>query len=405
MPGHKHQNMICRIFFIAGILISIHSVAQTDSLNTRKDPSLTQQDTSVVPKDSSGVSKDSLSGFDSFNKKAEALFKVLPVPLYSYSTEAGNIFGLAKFNVFQLSKKDTISKPSKLSGVTTFSSKGRINASLATELVFNENRNIVIAYINYKKQPEYIFGIGNDVKREDEEQVQYERIKFSATNLFRVAKDFYAGIPIEVADYFNIKPDSNSFLIRDSVAGLNGGFTLGTGLNAAYDTRDNRYNSYKGAYILAIVFWHPSFLGNAYQYTRFDLDARKFFNPWLNHVIAIQATTTYTSGDVPFYDLAQLGGDNKMRGYYLGAYRDKVLIDGQVEYRAPIWKIFGATAWLGAGRVAPSYSGMSLDGIKYSYGFGIRIKVDSKHNTNLRFDFGFGGNGIKGTYINFAEAF
>jgi hypothetical protein len=396
--------MIYRIFFIAGILTSVHAVAQSDSLNTHKDSSLIQQDTSLVPQDTSVASKDSLSGFDRFNKKAEALFKILPVPLYSYSTEAGNIFGLAKFNLFQLSKKDTISKPSKLSEVVTFSSKGRINASITTELVFNENKNIVIAYFNYKKQPEYIFGIGNDVKREDQEQVQYERIKFSATNLFLVAKDFYAGVPIDVSNYFNVKPDSNSFLIRDSVTGVNGGFSLGTGLNVAYDTRDNRYNSYKGAYILGVLFWHPSFLG-AYEYTRFDLDARKFFNPWLNHVIAVQATTTYTSGDVPFYDLAQLGGDNKMRGYYLGAYRDKVLIDGQIEYRAPIWKIFGATAWLGAGRVAPSYSGLSLDGLKFSYGMGIRIKVDSKHNTNLRFDFGFGGNGIKGTYINFAEAF
>jgi hypothetical protein len=390
--------MIRRTILIICLLVSARAFTQSDSSKTQADSSLVQQDTSSVP-------KDTLSGFDSFNSKAEKLFKILPVPLYSYSTEAGNIFGLAKFNLFALSKKDTVSKPSKLSEVVTFSSKGRINASVSTELVFNQNRNIVIAYINYKKQPEYIFGIGNDVKREDEEQVQYERIKFSATNLFLVAKDFYAGIPIDVANYFNIKPDSNSFLVRDSVTGLNGGFTLGTGLNAAYDTRDNRYNSYKGAYILGVVFWHPSFLGSAYQYTRLDLDMRKFFNPWLKHVIAVQATTTYTSGDVPFYDLAQLGGDNKMRGYYLGAYRDKVLVDGQIEYRAPIWKIFGATAWLGAGRVASGYNDLSLDGFKFSYGAGIRIKVDSKHNTNLRFDFGFGGNGIKGTYINFAEAF
>ena len=54
---------------------------------------------------------DTLSKFDQFNKKAEALFKVMPVPLISYSTDAGNVFGLAKFNTFQASKKDTISSP------------------------------------------------------------------------------------------------------------------------------------------------------------------------------------------------------------------------------------------------------------------------------------------------------
>ncbi len=36
------------------------------------------------------------------------------------------------------------------------------------------------------------------------------------------------------------------------------------------------------------------------------------------HVIAVQATITYTEGDVPYYDLAQLGGEDKMRGYYGG---------------------------------------------------------------------------------------
>src|SRR5450432_2241348 len=101
--------------------------------------------------------KDSLSGFDKFNKKAEGLFKILPVPIYSYSPEAGNIFGLAKFNVINLSKKDTISKASKLSGVFTTSTLGRVNASIATQLVFNENKYVIISYVNYKKQPEYIW--------------------------------------------------------------------------------------------------------------------------------------------------------------------------------------------------------------------------------------------------------
>jgi outer membrane protein assembly factor BamA len=344
------------------------------------------------------------SKFDQFNKKAEALFKILPVPLYSYSSEAGNIFGLAKFNLIDLSKKDTISKPSKLSEVVTFSTKGRINISVSTELVFHENRYIVISYFNYKKQPEYIFGIGNDVTKAGAELVQYERVKFVATNLVRVMKNFYVGIPLNVSDYFNIRPDSNSFLKRDTVTGLNGGFCVGAGFAAAFDSRDNRYNPYQGAYVIAVYLFHPHFV-SAYQFSKFELDARKYFNPWLKHVIAIQATTSYTGGDVPFYELSMLGGDNKMRGYYLGAFRDKVLVDAQVEYRMPVWNIFGITTWIGTGRVADRYADLSLDGFKISYGGGIRVRVDSKHNTNLRFDMGFGSGGISGFYINFAEAF
>src|SRR6516225_2254599 len=95
------------------------------------------------------LKKDTLSGFDKFNKKAEALFKVIPIPIITYSSDAGNIFGLAKFNLIHLSKKDTISKPSKLSEVVTFSTKGRVNASVSTELVFDQNKYVIISYINY----------------------------------------------------------------------------------------------------------------------------------------------------------------------------------------------------------------------------------------------------------------
>lgn len=367
--------------------------------------SFAQTDTTTQQKDTTTQQKDSLSGFDNFNKKAEELFKVLPVPIFSYSTEQGNTLGLAKFNLFDLSKKDTISKPSKLSGIVTFSSKGRINASVSTELVFKENKYIFLSYVNYRKQPEYIFGIGNDVKREDMEEVQFERFRFATTGLVRVEESLYIGIPLDIATYFNVQPDSNSFLIKNNVAGLNGGFTFGIGLAGALDSRENRYNPSQGAYVIGTLVFHPSFLGSAYEFTKFELDARKYFNPWLKHVIAVQATTTSSTGDVPFYELALMGGDRQMRGYYQGAYRDKVLLDGQVEYRAPIWNIFGLTAWIGTGRVATSYSDLSLDGFKLSYGVGLRIKVDSKHNTNLRLDFGFGQNGIKGTYISFAEAF
>ncbi len=349
--------------------------------------------------------EDSLSDFDTFNKKMEKLFIYIPVPLYSYSTEAGHTFGLAKFNVLNLYKKDTITKPSKISEVVSISTEGRINASVSTELVFRNNKYILLSYINYKKTPEYIFGIGNDVKKEDAEEIKTDRIKFYAVGLYEVGKNFYAGAGIDLANYFSIQASDTSFLKEENISGTEGGADIGVGLAAAWDTRDNRYNAHKGHYILSTLFFYPEFMGSAYQFTAFELDARKFFTPWLNHVVALQATTTFTNRDVPFYDLALMGGENKMRGYYKGALRDNVLVDAQVEYRLPVWNIFGVTGWIGTGRVAPDYGSLSIDGLWLSYGAGLRIKVDSAHDTNLRFDFGFGPNGIHGFYINFAEAF
>ena len=380
----KKNILILFLFFFSNVVFS-----QTDTI--------TKKEVETKP--------DSLSKFDKFNKKAEAFFKVFPVPIYTHTPEAGNIFGLAKFNVLNLSKKDTISKPSKLSEVVSFSSNGRINASVATELIFKENKRVVVAYINYQKQPDYIFGIGNDVKREDIEEIQLERIKFFATYMFQVKKDFYVGFPIDLASYFNIKTEPDSFLVTDNITGVKGGTNVGSGLAAAYDTRDNRYNPQQGGYVIAYALLHPKFLGSTYQYSKYEIDMRKYFNPWLNHIIAVQATTSNTTGDTPFYELSMLGSDTQMRGYYKGAYRDNVLVDSQIEYRAPIWNIFGVTGWIGTGRVANNYKDLSLNGWKLNYGAGLRIRVDTEHNTNLRIDYGFGPNGISGVYFAFAEAF
>jgi hypothetical protein len=351
------------------------------------------------------VPSDTVSKFDKFNAKMERAFKILPAPIITYSTEAGNTFGLAKFNVFNLSKKDTISRPSKLSEVVTFSTKGRINISISNDLIFNEDKWMILSFLNYKKTPEYILGIGNDVSRDDVEEVTIDRFRFSTTILRRVAKHYYAGISLDLSDYFKIQTDSNSFLVRDGVTGLQGGTDVGVGFSAALDSRDNRYNASNGAFLLTTAVFYPKGLGSRYDFVNVYIDGRKYFNPWFKHVIAVQATTMYSSGDVPFYDLSMMGGEDRMRGYYKGAIRDKVLVDAQIEYRMPIWNIFGITTWVGTGRVMDKYSNFNFDGLWLSYGGGIRIRVDSKNNTNLRFDMGFGPNGVSGFYFNFAEAF
>jgi hypothetical protein len=351
------------------------------------------------------VQPDTLSKFDRFNKKAEKLFKIIPAPIVTYSSEAGNTFGLAKFNVFRPSKKDSVSKPSKIAAVVSFSTKGRVNVSISNDLIVKENRYMFLSYFNYKETPEYLLGIGNDVSVDNVEQVTIKRTKFSTTALIRVMKNYYAGISLDLSNYFGIKTESNSFLIRDHVSGLKGGTDIGVGISAGLDSRDNRYNPHGGAFFLSTVVFYPESLGSRYEFTTVYIDSRRYFNPWFRHIVAVQATTTYSSGDVPFYDLAQLGGEDRMRGYYKGALRDKVLVDAQVEYRMPIWNIFGITTWVATGRVMDAYKNFSFDGLWLSYGGGIRIRVDSKNNTNLRLDIGAGPDGIRGFYFNFAEAF
>jgi outer membrane protein assembly factor BamA len=265
---------------------------------------------------------------------------------------------------------------------------------------------MILSYINYKKQPEYFFGIGNDVSVDNLEEIEFDRWKFVTAAMRRVGEGYsYVGFALDIADYYNVQLDSNSIILEDNLLGQTGGTCFGLGLSYAWDSRDNRYNPYGGSFILTSLMNFPQWLGSRYTFTKFEFDVRKYFNPWLKHVIALQTTTSIRSGDVPFYEMSMLGGEDKMRGYYKGALRDNVLVDAQVEYRLPIWNIFGMTTWVGTGRVAHSVDDLSFKDFWISYGAGVRVRVDTKNNTNLRFDFGFGRGNINGFYINFAEAF
>ena len=379
------------------ILLTLISVQQPCHGQNSEEKKLNPDSKSVKP------AKD--SKFDSMNKKMEALFKIIPAPIFSHSVEAGNVFGLAKFNTITLSKFDKVSANSFITEMVTFSSLGQININGATELNWHQGKYMVMGSLNYKRQPEYILGIGNNVKLKDKEQIEITRFKVINYGFVEVAKDLYVGLGINLTKYTDIKTDSTSFLIRDNISGTEGGTSIGIGFSAVYDTRDIRTNSTRGIFIALKTMTFPSLLANPYLFSSINFDVRKYFNPWYHHVIALQATTSYRRGNVPFYELALMGGSNQMRGYYEGAIRDKVLVDTQVEYRMPVWKILGITGWVGTGRVGKSYSDLALDGFWLSYGGGLRIKIDSEHNTNLRFDYGFTGHGINAFIINFAEAF
>ena len=234
------------------------------------DDTLLKSDTTFVAADSlsqsdtTSAASDSLSKFDRTNAKMEHLFKIIPVPLYSYSTEAGHTFGLAKFNLVDLSRNDSISAASKISEVVTFSTEGRINVSVSTELNWHNGRYMVTGYINFKKQPEYMLGIGNDVSIEDVEEVSTTRLKFVNYGLIQAVKNLYVGIGVDLTNYTDIIYDSTSFLIEDDVLGVDGGTSIGLGLAAIYDSRDNRYNAYKGWFIAFKTMTFPAFMGNPY---------------------------------------------------------------------------------------------------------------------------------------------
>ncbi|MFC2107016.1 BamA/TamA family outer membrane protein [Bacteroidota bacterium] len=375
------------IYLVVFTLIGVYASAQiNDSLDVKK--------------------KDAKkSKMASINEKAMHLFKIIPVPFVTYAQETGTMFGLAKFNLFHLSKKDTISQPSKFSSNITVSTNGHLAFGTGVIFNFGQGKYYIITGFGIRKFPEYLLGIGNDVSIATVESTTVSKWLLTFNALREVKENVYVGIVYDFANFWNIKKDTNSFLIKDNVTGANGGIISGVGPSLIIDSRDNRYNASKGMFFLASYSTFQKFTGSDFTFNNIVLDFRKYYNPWLKHVIAFQIYNDYNYGEVPYFHLSLMGGTDRMRGYYKGAIRDKVLIDGQIEYRMPVWKIFGLAAFFGAGRVFPEYEYLTFKDINYAGGLGLRIQVDSENNTNLRLDFAYGKGGLKAVIFGFAEAF
>ena len=102
--------------------------------------------------------------------------------------------------------------------------------------------------------------------------------------------------------------------------------------------------------------------------------------------------------------MPQLGGEELLRGYYGGRYRERNLLAVQAEYRAHVWWRFGAVGFVSAGRVSHDLSDMDFSGFKPAVGLGLRFLLAPDEGLNLRADFGFGKES-SGFYLGLGEVF
>ena len=113
----------------------------------------------------------------------------------------------------------------------------------------------------------------------------------------------------------------------------------------------------------------------------------------------------FLSGEVPFQQLALIGGPRRMRGFFEGRFRDKSLWILQAEYRRVIKGIFGMAVFGGMGNVAPQASKLFREKVHLAYGLGLRIRLSKQDKINLRIDVGWNEEGNLSPYLTVAEAF
>jgi outer membrane protein assembly factor BamA len=200
------------------------------------------------------------------------------------------------------------------------------------------------------------------------------------------------------------KVEPGGILSSGSIAGSRGGLLSGFGVSLDWDTRDSVLYPRKGVFFQLTADTYETMTGSDFAFTSLKLDCREYFLVAPNQVLAFQAYIRSTSGEVPFYKLAFLGGESIMRGYYKGRFRDKDILAVQAEYRVMVTKRIGVAGFAGLAEVFPGFADFKLNDIKYSVGTGVRYVVNKREGTTLRLDMAWGKASF-GLYITAQEAF
>ena len=285
-----------------------------------------------------------------------------------------------------------------------YSQKHSYDLFLNPEFFLGDDKYYIGLTVDFFRYVDKFWGIGNSTP--DYEDADYIR-KIFWTNLevdVRTWGPLKIGVNYDLNYTEIVDKGSNTILINDEVAGSEGGLSSGIGLVLFADTRNSAfYSSSGGFYKLSMLNAGP-FLGSDFTFGRWILDLRQYITLTEPLILAAQAYGTLVNGTPPFYTYPALGGDNQMRGYYEGRYRDKFYLALQGELRWRMTRRWGLVGWFGMGDVAGSWDDFQLTQAKPTVGLGVRFALDPEQVLNVRADFAYGKN-TKGIYFNAKEAF
>ncbi len=363
-----------------------------------------------------------LLGSDTFAQRKRAEFSALPqsfdsakvtyknklliFPIVALSAETSWVFGIANAYIFKTSKKDSTLRTSTMPSGFLYTLNDQILIALGANIFLPKEKYIIRFENSFSKFPDKFWGIGNETPEDAEESYTFTQFYINPAISRKVRRNLFLGLGIEYQSVFKIRYDSGGNFEKDKVVGIYNETDYSVfGLSAliTYDSRNHAYTPNRGSLFRVKFSNFNKNLASDYDFRSFDVDFRKFVQLKPQNILAFQAYGLFTFGEVPYRNLAILGGNTMMRGYFGGRYRDKMFVGTQAEYRFPVYWRFGAAVFGSAGQVADNTSQFDFSKMHYAAGAGIRFAVLPRENLNLRFDVAY-GNKVN-YYIVLAESF
>ena len=317
------------------------------------------------------------------------------LPLLTVGGNTGTALGSLIFN------NDLFDNETTLSGYFLYNSRENllIGSNFSTPVLSNKGTVYASAKF-WEDEEEFLYDIGNNTNTNDslaygviekymKTGFEYTWMKssgrFVKTNYSRERK---AGrmnhISIDTyIKYRTVTIDSGKAdfkAIADKVTGYGKESSIEGGISFSYDSRNRRYNPFKGGLFRLSGILSEQLNGDEFGFLRYTFEFQRYFQLFKRgRIIAIRAILdeTHTPGNkvIPFYDMSVLGNAKTLRGYREGRFRDfgSALIN--IEYRYPIWDSWDGVFFLDQGEVFTNLSDLSVRDFHTGYGFGIRVRT------------------------------
>jgi len=331
--------------------------------------------------------------------------KAIFTPIISYAPETNLNFGVGMKGLFKMRGSGPETRTSNIPMSLAYSIDKKYQFFSGFDIFFPQERYKLMGSVNVQTFPSLYFGVGQNTSDSNEEEFGYRQILIEPIflkNLF--VPNLYFGGGLRYNRISHIKAEKDGLLDLSNLIGSKGSTSSGLQLAMIYDSRDNILNARKGFYLEFTHGFYSKALGGTqnYELTRFDFRYYRQVFKEPSSIVAFQLLTHSSHGDTPLFELARLGGNEIMRGYFEGRYTDRHLIATQVEWRQQLNRRWGAVAFIGVGGVAPTID--QFETFRPSAGLGVRFLIDPKEALNLRLDLGLGKEKLN-YYFKIAEAF
>lgn len=374
---------------IFGILVLLHTAA---AAQPEKRPNFLFRYINRLINDTTESSKAQFMGY----------------PTLAYAPETSWEFGISGLYVYYAGR-DTTNRLSEISGFTFITLERQYGLWLDNALYSKGNKWFVLGKTRFQSYPLLYHGIGADSPEEHLALVTAVSTQMRQRVLRKLYKNLYLGAEFDYQRMSEVDFIPAVLHPFERPHGHEGSANLGLGMGLIFDNRHNVLNVRHGIYSELAFLHSTQALGSDYNFTSVFSDNRFFYPVNKRDVLAFHAVGQFNSGQVPFNQLALMGGESIMRGYYYGRYRDNNLVAAQVEYRMlplpfKFTKRWGAAGFIGTGTVFNNAVDLRLNQFVLSGGGGIRFLLFPKKDIFTRFDVAFTREG-PGFYIYVGESF